>query len=286
MVEALSLYEIDRSPHIGLLTSLYLPPYKKATSFEAFQEVIAHLRAPDGCPWDRKQTHQSLRPYLLEETYELLAALDAGDIQATQEELGDLLLQVVLHAQIASEDGEFNMAQVLETVNTKIVHRHPHVFGNVKVDGVENVLENWERLKAAERQANGKVESSSLDGIANALPALVQADQYQGRAARFGFEWPDFASTMAKVQEEAHEVAEADSDEARRWEVGDLLFAFVNLARRLHVDAESALREANARFRKRFGYLEMTARQQGRDLSDFTLEEMLSLWQAAKNLQG
>ncbi len=284
MVEALLLYEIDRSPHIGLLTSLYLPPYKKATSFEAFQEVIAHLRAPDGCPWDRKQTHQSLRPYLLEETYELLAALDAGDIQATQEELGDLLLQVVLHAQIANEDGEFNMAQILETVNTKIVHRHPHVFGSVKVEGVENVLENWERLKAAERQANGKVESSSLDGIANALPALVQADQYQGRAARFGFEWPDFTSTMAKVQEEALEVAEADSDEARRWEVGDLLFAFVNLARRLHVDAESALREANARFRKRFGYLELAARQQGRDLSDFTLDEMLALWQAAKNV--
>ncbi|HEX7974122.1 MAG TPA: MazG family protein, partial [Anaerolineales bacterium] len=186
LVEALPLYEIDRSPHIGLLTALYLPPLPKETSFEAFQEIIAHLRAPNGCPWDREQTHQSLRPDLLEETYEVLDALDRDDPQAMQEEFGDLLLNILLQAQIAAEDGEFSMADVLSGIHTKIVYRHPHVFGDTQIKDAQGVLQNWERLKAAERAANGKAEASLLDGIARALPALVQAEQIQKRAARVG----------------------------------------------------------------------------------------------------
>lgn len=151
LIETMFLYEIDRSQNIGLLTALYLPPLEKSTSFEAFQEIVAHLRAPDGCPWDREQTHQSLRPYLLEETYEVLAALDASDQGALREELGDLLLQVVLHAQIASEYGEFSMADVLQEINEKLVRRHPHVFSDLELDDKQKVLENWERLKSAER---------------------------------------------------------------------------------------------------------------------------------------
>ena len=188
-VEALALYEIDRSPSIGLLTTLYVPALGPATSLEAFQEIVAHLRAPEGCPWDREQTHQSLRASLLEETYEVLAALDADDPAHLCEELGDLLLQIVLHAQIANEDGEFSLADVLRGIYTKIVRRHPHVFSDTLVEGVKEVLQNWEQLKAAERKANGKESASILDSVPPALPALSQAEQYQSRAARLGFEW-------------------------------------------------------------------------------------------------
>ena len=231
LVEHLALYEIDRSPHIGLLTVLYVPPLAPSTSFESFQEVMAHLRAPDGCPWDQEQTHQSLRASLLEETYELLEALDAEDAQGMQEELGDLLLQVVMHSQIASEEGDFNMADVLHGINSKIVRRHPHVFGDLEVEGVEGVLKNWEALKAGERAANNQVEKSLLDGVALALPALVQADQYQQRAARVGFDWPDVQGVLDKLEEELGEVHAAQDAEQRANEIGDLLFAVANLAR-------------------------------------------------------
>jgi tetrapyrrole methylase family protein/MazG family protein len=281
-IESLPLFELDRSGQVGLLTTLYLPPLGTATSFEAFQEVIAHLRAPDGCPWDREQTHQSLRPYLLEEAYEALAALDADDPAAMREEFGDLLLQVVLHAQIASEAGDFSMADVLHTVNTKIVRRHPHVFGEVEVDGVGHVLQNWERLKAEERQANGKAEASLLDGVAKALPALLQAQECQRRAARVGFDWPEIAGVVEKVREELGEVLTAQDDAARAAELGDLLFAAVNLARWHQVDAESALRETTARFRQRFAYIEKMARQRVQAISDLSLAEMDGLWEAAK----
>jgi tetrapyrrole methylase family protein/MazG family protein len=200
-VESLALYEIDRSPHLGLLSTLYVPPLGEATSFEAFQEIIAHLRAPDGCPWDKEQTHQSLRPHLLEETYEVLAALDEDNPAAMQEEFGDLLLQIVLHAQIASEYGEFNMAGVLRGIHSKIVYRHPHVFGDVKLKDTAGVLVNWERLKAAERAENGKAEAGLLDGVLSTLPALAQAEQFQMRAARVGFDWPNIRGVADKVEE-------------------------------------------------------------------------------------
>ncbi len=281
-VEALPLYKIDRSPLTGLLTTLYVPPLDKATSFEGFQEIIAHLRAPDGCPWDKQQTHLSLRPYLLEETYEVLAALDAEDMESLCEELGDLLLQIVLHTQIANEEGEFRMADLIHGIHTKIVSRHPHVFGEVQVDGVDHVLRNWEQLKAQERKTKGKEKKSALDGISLALPALAQAQEIQSRAARFGFEWPDLRHVVDKVQEEFDEVQQAEGDQRRADEIGDLLSAVSNLARHYQVDAESALRAANSRFRQRFGYIEAQAEAQGRPVSDFSIEEMLGFWDEAK----
>jgi tetrapyrrole methylase family protein/MazG family protein len=282
LVEAMPLYQIDRSQHIGLLTALYLPPLGPETGFEAFLEVIAHLRAPNGCPWDREQTLPSLRPSLLEETYEVLAAIDENNPPAMREELGDLLLLIVMLTQIASEEGDFNMAGVLGGIHTKIVRRHPHVFGELAVNGTQDVLQNWEKLKAEERLANGKGEASLLDGIGKTLPALVQAEQYQKRANHVGFDWTEIEGVWRKVQEELEELRSAADDEARAAEVGDLLFSVVNLARWYQVDPESALREANMRFRKRFTAIERAARHQGRSLSDLSLDEMDAIWQAAK----
>ncbi|MGD9092493.1 MAG: nucleoside triphosphate pyrophosphohydrolase [Anaerolineales bacterium] len=282
MVEALPLYAVDRSRSIGLLTSLYVPPMERETSFEAFQEVIAHLRAPDGCPWDREQTHKTLRSHLLEEAYEVIAAIDADESQAMREEFGDLLLQIVLHSQIASEYGEFTMSDILKSINSKIVSRHPHVFGDLELQDMDKVLLNWERLKEAERQANGKAGESLLDGVARALPALVQAGEYQRRAARVGFDWPEIQGVIDKVNEEWTEVGAASDQEERLHEIGDLFFAVVNLARWYDVDAESALREANTRFRDRFAVIEQAARSQGRSISDLALDEMEALWQSSK----
>ncbi|RME89411.1 MAG: nucleoside triphosphate pyrophosphohydrolase [Anaerolineae bacterium] len=286
-VEDLSLYEIDRSEHIGFLTCLYLPPLGEGTSFEAFQEIVAHLRAPDGCPWDRQQTHQSLRTHLLEEAYEALTAIDREDEAAMREEFGDLLLQIVLQAQIAGEEGAFTMSDVLRDIHAKIVRRHPHVFGDLEVKDVDRVLLNWEKLKEAEREANGEAaEKGLLDGVPLALPALTQAQEYQARAARVGFDWPEIGGVLEKIAEEIREVQQAEDGDALAAEIGDLLFALVNLARWKGVDAESALREANARFKARFAYIERGAQQQGKRLSDLTLDEMEALWQEAKRKPG
>ena len=282
MVESLPLYRIDRSPHIGLVTSLYLPSLSVNTSFESFQELIAHLRAPEGCPWDREQTHQTLRSHLIEEAYEVLEALDEDDPRAMTEEFGDLLLQIVLHAQIASEYGEFSMTDILRGIHEKIVRRHPHVFGDLVVQDKETVLRNWEILKAGERQAGLKKEESLLDGVSQALPALVQAITYQKRVARVGFDWPNLSGVFEKVHEEIKELQEADSKEKREREIGDLLFSIVNLARWFDIDAESALRQTNNRFRKRFMSMEAQARLQDRPLPDFSAEELDDLWENAK----
>ncbi len=284
-VEDLPLYAIDRSPYTGLLTSLYVPPLAVETSFEAFQAVVAHLRAPDGCPWDREQTHTSLRSELMSEAYEVLAALDSGDVPALCEELGDLLLNILLQAQIASEEGEFRMNDVLAGIHRKIVRRHPHVFGEVQVDGVGNVLQNWEAIKASERRENGQAETKGLlDGVPLALPALAQAQQIQGRAARVGFDWSEIEPVRQKVLEELGEVSAA-TDEQRPAELGDLLFAVVNLVRWYRVDAESALRETTLRFRRRFRYIERAAAAEGRELKDMTLAEMDVFWEQAKQLE-
>lgn len=285
-VETVSLYQIDRSPHIGLLTALYLPPLPGASSLEAFQEVVARLRAPDGCPWDREQTHLSLRTYLLEEAYEALAALDAEDPQAMREEFGDLLLQILLHAQIGAEDGEFTMADIIETIKTKIIRRHPHVFGEVEVSGVAGVLRNWQKLKEEERAANGEEIKGMLDGVPRALPALAQAQAVQDRAARVGFDWADISPVYAKVEEELAELKAAQGADEIEKEVGDLLFAAVNLARWHKVDAESALRMTNEKFRRRFAYIEKAAKQTGRDLTGMSLSEMDVLWEQAKDQEN
>jgi tetrapyrrole methylase family protein/MazG family protein len=284
LVEELRLYEIDRSEHIGLLTSLYVPPLGEGTSFESFQEIVAHLRAPDGCPWDREQTHESLRTHLLEEAYETLDAIDSGDFGAMQEEFGDLLLQIVLHSQIASEEGEFTVNAVIKGIYDKIIRRHPHVFGEVQVEGVQGVLQNWEKLKEEERRKK-KEERGLLGGVPLAMPALSMAQEYQDRAARVGFDWPVVEGVLDKILEEVQEINQATNQEELSEEIGDLLFVLVNLARWKKIDAESALRETNLKFKKRFAYVEQGARQQGRSLSEMSLEEMDVLWNQAKEVE-
>jgi tetrapyrrole methylase family protein / MazG family protein len=281
IVEELPLFEIDRTEHFGLLTSLYVPPTQPGTSLESFQEIVARLRAPDGCPWDREQTHLSLRTHLLEETYEALEAIDSEKVEDMREEFGDLLLQIVLHAQIAAEEGEFTMNDVIKHIYDKIVRRHPHVFGEVQLDGVAGVLQNWERLKEQERKEK-KEKKGLLDGVPLAFPALSQAQEYQDRAARVGFDWPVIEGVLDKIGEEVLEIKAASNQDQIVEEIGDLLFVLVNLARWKDVDAESALRTANIKFKTRFGFIEQGAQKQGKSLSDMTLAQMDELWDQAK----
>ncbi len=282
IVEKLALYEIDRSPHIQHLTALYIPALGQMSSYEQFQEIIAHLRAPEGCPWDKEQTHLSLRRYLLEEAHEVLEALDAEDPVALAGELGDLLLQVVLHTQIAIDDGEFKMTDVLSQINRKLVYRHPHVFGDAQARDAGEVVANWERLKQQEHAEKGIQRSGLLDGIPKGLPALFTAYRYQEKAAKVGFDWPKIDDVLAKVREELAEVAAAQTGAHRAEEIGDLLFVLVNLARWLNVEPETALREANAKFYRRFRYIEDGLAAQGRTPAESNLEEMDALWNAAK----
>jgi tetrapyrrole methylase family protein/MazG family protein len=281
-VERLPLFEMDRSPHIAHLTALYVPPLPAASAFESFQDTIAALRAPDGCPWDREQTHQTLRTNLLEETYEVLQAIDADDPQAMREEFGDLLLQIVLQSQIALEDGEFSMAQVIAGIQAKIIRRHPHVFGDLKVSGVGEVLQNWEKLKAVERNGQEKPDRGALGTVPGALPALMQADTFQRRAARTGFDWPDIAGVKGKLREELAEIENVGTADELEDEMGDLLFAVVNYARWLKLDPESALRRANAKFAERFAKVEAAVKAQGKEMKGMSLEELDQLWEAAK----
>lgn len=265
------------------LSFLLLPGKHVDSTLENFQEIIAQLRSPDGCPWDKKQTHTSLRPYLLEETYEALDALDRGDWNSLKEELGDLLLQIALHAQIAQENMEFRMADVLTGINRKIVFRHPHVFKDWNVDGEHQVVQNWETLKVQEREENGNVkESGLLDGVPSSYPALAQAQAIQERAARVGFDWKEIDPVLEKVQEELEEIRTARNDKERTDEFGDLLFSLVNLIRWNKIDAESALRQTNKKFRKRFAFLESKAKEEGRQLNQMSLDEMDKLWEEAK----
>ncbi len=281
-VEKLMLFEIDRSEFIDGMTTLYLPPVETASSLESFQETVAHLRAPDGCPWDRKQTHETLRKHILEEAYEVLQAIDNQDLDALKEELGDLLLQIVLQAQIATEAGAFRMTDILEGINTKIVRRHPHVFGGIEANGIDQVLHNWEALKAAEREADGSAEGA-LDGIPAHLPALAQANEIQSRAERVGFAWPALEQILKKVEEEYTEVQEAQDMDEQIAEMGDLFFALANYAHWLDIDPESALRGANQRFQARFSMMENSIAAQGKNISEIALDEMERLWQDQKS---
>jgi tetrapyrrole methylase family protein / MazG family protein len=267
-------------------TCIFIPALADGTAFESFHEIVAHLRAPDGCPWDKEQTHQSLRKHLLEESYEALEAIDSDDFASMREEFGDLLLQIVLHAQIASEAGNFTMTDIVKGIHDKIIRRHPHVFGDVQLDGVDGVLANWERLKEKERSETGKTKKKKkeglLEGVPLILPALEQAHEYQERAARVGFDWPEIEGVLAKIVEEIEEVKQATNQDELGNEIGDLIFALVNLARWKKVDAESALRGTNLKFKNRFAHIEAGAKLQGRNLSDLTLDEMETLWQDAK----
>lgn len=282
VVERVALYEIDRSEHIQHMTSLYVPALGNMSSFEQFQEIIAHLRAPEGCPWDREQTHLSLRRYLLEEAHEVLEALDAEDSDALYKEMGDLLLQIVLHTQIAIDEGEFKMPDVLANVNRKMINRHPHVFGDAEAKTAGEVLSNWERLKQVEHAAEGVKRESILDGVPKGLPALMQAHQLQEKAAKVRFDWDAIEPVIAKVREELDEVLAAETDEHRAEEIGDLLFVVANWARWLKVEPETALRETNAKFYRRFRYVEEGLAAQGKSVKQSTLAEMDALWDAAK----
>lgn len=281
-VISLPLVELDRLELFSNLTTLYIPPLEHASAFESFQETVAHLRAPDGCPWDREQTHETLRMHLMEECYEALQAIDDGNLDALKEELGDLTLQIVLHAQIATEAGRFRMTDVLADINDKIIRRHPHVFEDLELDGVPDVLHNWETLKAEEREVEGN-DKGLLDGVPIGLPALTQANELQSRAARVGFDWSEVDGVLEKVREEISEVLGAETDRERESELGDLLFALVNYARWVKVDPESALRGANSRFRKRFAHVEHMAKSKGKRLSEMSLEELDQLWEHAKS---
>ena len=248
------------------------------SQFDALVNIIARLRAPDGCPWDRKQTHASLRENLLEECYEVLEALDEGDSQKLGEELGDLLMQVVFHAQIATEAGEFGLGDVLNSINTKLVHRHPHIFGSKKVKDANEVRLNWEILKHEERGP----DASILDSVPKQMPALSYSQEVQSRVARLGFDWEDIDDIIDKLAEEVSEFKQADSEEERAREFGDLLFVLVNIARRMEIDLEAALRQANKRFYERFSYIEELCRQRGLNFSELSFDEQNALWEEAK----
>ena len=251
---------------------------KNLSKFATLVDIIARLRAPEGCPWDRKQTHASLRENLLEECYETLAALDEGDAKRLCEELGDLLMQIVLHAQIATEVGEFELGDVINSINTKLIHRHPHVFGSLKVKGAGEVLTNWEAIKKRERGS----EISMLSNLPKQLPALSYSQSIQDRVARVGFDWEDIGGVIDKLAEEVGEFKLAESQERKAQELGDLMFTLANIARRLGVDLESALREANQRFYRRFSTMEKLCRQRGLNFGELSFDEQNALWEEAK----
>jgi len=251
---------------------------EKLSQFNALVAIIARLRGPDGCPWDRKQTHSSLRENLLEECYEVLEALDEGDSGKLCQELGDLLMQVVLHAQIATEAGEFEVGDVIHSINTKLIHRHPHVFGSLRVKDAEEVLVNWEALKKEERGA----DKSMLSSVPQEMPALSYSQEIQDRVARVGFDWEDIGGVIDKLAEEVSEFKQADSRERKGEEFGDLLFTLANIGRRLGVDLESALRQANRRFYRRFSCMEELCRQRGLNLAELSFDEQNALWEEAK----
>ena len=283
VVETLPLYALDRSTQIGPLTALYLPALGEHSSFETAQEIVAHLRAPEGCPWDREQTHESLRRFLIEEAWEVLEAIEEGDAASLAEELGDLLLQIVLHTQIASEDGRFRMSDVLQHVNEKMIRRHPHVWGDVEVNNdPEQVLRNWEELKREEKVAVGKGDEFLLDSLPRGMPALLEALRIQERAAKVNFDWTHQQQVLDKLREELDELLAAQTDAEREEELGDLLFTVVNLARWLKLEPEGALRGANVKFRRRFRYIEERAREAGRPLAAHSLAQLDAMWNAAR----
>lgn len=278
------LYELDRTPGLDHLTTLYVPPLPSVGGMPAFQETVARLRAPGGCPWDREQTHRSLRAHLLEEAYEVLAALDAGDDDKLCEELGDLLMQIAMHVQIATEEGIFQFSDVVARIDAKLKRRHPHVFGDVQVQGSADVLRNWETIKAHERTVSNEYgePGSRLEGVPDILPALARAQALSDRAARAGFDWPNLQGVLDKVVEEVAEMRQAEDADAQEGELGDLLFSLVNVARWLKVDAESALRDTCDRFVARYTEMERRARARGIDLADLPLAEQDALWDQAK----
>lgn len=261
-------------------------PARGAEAMRALIEIMAWLRAPGGCPWDREQTLESLKPYLIEEAFEVLEAMDEEDSEAHREELGDLLLQIVFHAEIAREEGRWDFADVARGIAEKLVYRHPHVFGDAEASTPEEVERNWAKLKAAEKEKKKGGPTSVLDGVPRQAPALLRAERIGEKASRIGFDWPDVEGPRKKIEEELAELDEAMADgeaEAIFHELGDLLFSVVNLARHLRVPPEDALRGAIARFTSRFHRMEDRLRERGLGPGEAApLDELEALWQQAK----
>lgn len=282
-VERLALYEIDRSEMIDHLTSLYLPALAAKGGLSTLAETVAVLRSPNGCPWDQEQTPASMRESFLEEAYEVISAIDADDSDNLREELGDLLYHIVMQAQMAAEGGDFTLTEAIAGIEAKLKRRHPHVWGDWQVNDTAEVLRNWEQLKQDEKRQHKAGESSSvLAGIPQALPALARSQKIQSKAAGTGFDWPEIDGVYEKINEEIAEVRSAGTPEAKSQELGDILFVIVNLARWLKVDAETALREANERFSRRFRQVEAFITERGLAWDSLTFAEMDALWEEAK----
>ena len=299
-VATVPLAELDHGRVImpDHLTTLYVPKVEgleRSRTADGLQRIIARLRAPGGCPWDREQTHASIRPNMIEEAYEAVDAIDADDPEALREELGDLLLQVALHAQIAEEAGEFTLEDVYEAVNAKLIRRHPHVFGAEEAADAKEVLSIWQDAKRKEKQTAKSSESEEagnaeprtanselLGGLPRSMPGLAYSQAMQERAARVGFEWPNRDGVLEKLREELDELADAKTPEHRREELGDLLFVLVDWARWHGIETEDAMRAANAKFVRRFGVIERNVAASGRDWRSFTLDELEAFWQQAK----
>ena len=315
------LYELDRQPQIDHLTSVYVPPVADAVNddddegaqaednckkdnfiiaedeevmmndtaalddvdIQPLAEVMAALRAPGGCPWDREQTAKTIRSNMIEEVYEFLEAVDAGDTAGMREELGDVLMQVVFHAQMAKEAGLYDLQDVIDEVTDKLIRRHPHVFGDTQVQGSDEVLVNWEAIKKQEKKERKHI----LDGVTQGLPALLRSYKLQGKAAKVGFDWPDKDGVWDKVQEELAELCQAldaEDGQAAENELGDVLLALVNYARHCKIEPETALNGANNRFARRFNYVEQRVVESGRDWDEFTLTELDVFWEQAKSM--
>lgn len=286
------LFELDRNSFANHLSTLYVPPIDEMTALR-FPETLRYItmrlrRDPDGCPWDRQQTHQTLTKYVIEEAYEVVEALEENDMEKLAEELGDLLLQVYLHAEVARQAGEFAIGDVFEHISAKLIRRHPHVFGSVEVSSAGQVVQNWEAIKKQERIAAGTdVQAESvLDRVPPALPALIIAQEYQKRVAKIGFEFESVEDVYAKLEEELQEFKQANTSEERREEIGDVLFIVAKLARFYKIDAEEALRHANRKFKQRFQVLEQLVKADGQPYESYNTEQWLALWHKAKASVG
>ncbi|KIP20496.1 MULTISPECIES: nucleoside triphosphate pyrophosphohydrolase [Anoxybacillus] len=285
-IEKVPLYELDRGMTVNNLTSVYVPKVENDEllyhDFITLRRVIATLRGPNGCPWDRKQTHESLKKYLLEEAYELLDAIDQQDDENMVEELGDVLLQVMLHAQIGEDEGMFSIDDVIRAVTEKMIRRHPHVFGDVHVEHAEEVVRNWQAIKQEEK---ARESLSLLDDVAKALPGTSRAYEYQKKAAEVGFDWSEVESMWRKVEEEMNEVkqeANRMDEQKLKMEFGDLLFALINVCRYYKVNPEEALAMANEKFYRRFQYIEQKVKQSRKDWSSYSLDQLDEIWEEAK----
>jgi tetrapyrrole methylase family protein / MazG family protein len=286
-IERVPLYELDRKVNLDNLTSVYVPPVQDEQimlkNFSKLREIIAVLRGPNGCPWDKEQTHESLKKYLIEETFEVIEAIDSGDIDHLIEELGDVLLQVVLHAQIGEDEGYFAIEDVIEVLSEKMIRRHPHVFGDKKAQDSKEVLRNWQEIKKKEK---GKSDSSLLDGISKSMPNLLRAYEIQKKAAKVGFDWKEITPALEKVKEELlefeNEIKQDNLIHAKK-EFGDILFAFVNVARFLDIHPEEALFETNQKFIRRFHFIEDSVKKSGKPIEEHSLEELDRFWDEAKS---